>query len=180
MFNTILYHTIPTDHDINRGVLNQTGTGQFSPLGGYDAKQDMVLIMDVARFKYPPHWVPLPLLHQALQAVDPDSGKPRGILEVSAVKESGLQTRMLSCCCSESANDDDDDDDTACMLRIIAMDKPPPLSASSACTGSTSASSSASVSVSHDSNRNSNSNSTTSNDDRGETESLLKKPKLSA
>jgi glutathione gamma-glutamylcysteinyltransferase len=36
--------------------------GHFSPIGGYHRARDLVLIMDVARFKYPPHWVPLPLL----------------------------------------------------------------------------------------------------------------------
>ncbi|KAJ1417229.1 Phytochelatin synthase, partial [Ochromonadaceae sp. CCMP2298] len=43
----------------SRKPLNQTGDGHFSPVGGYCAEKDMVLIMDVARFKYPPHWVPL-------------------------------------------------------------------------------------------------------------------------
>jgi hypothetical protein len=27
----------------------------------------MVLILDVARFKYPPHWVPLEVLYEAMQ-----------------------------------------------------------------------------------------------------------------
>jgi hypothetical protein len=35
----------------NRNTLNQTGTGHFSPIGGYAPQSDMVLIMDVARFK---------------------------------------------------------------------------------------------------------------------------------
>jgi glutathione gamma-glutamylcysteinyltransferase len=35
----------------NRKVLGQTGTGHFSPVGGYHPGQDMALIMDVARFK---------------------------------------------------------------------------------------------------------------------------------
>jgi glutathione gamma-glutamylcysteinyltransferase len=68
----------------NRGDLNQSGSGHFSPIGGYCAERDLVLIMDVARFKYPPHWVPLPLLHQAMQAVDPDTGRSRGYLLLSA------------------------------------------------------------------------------------------------
>ena len=38
--------------------LGQTGDGHFSPIGGYDAASDQVLLLDVARFKYPPHWVP--------------------------------------------------------------------------------------------------------------------------
>jgi hypothetical protein len=35
----------------NRKVLGQTGTGHFSPIGGYHRGTDMALIMDVARFK---------------------------------------------------------------------------------------------------------------------------------
>ena len=51
----------------SRKVLNQTGSGHFSPAGAYDPTSDMVLIMDVARFKYPPHWVPLSLLYSSMQ-----------------------------------------------------------------------------------------------------------------
>jgi hypothetical protein len=50
----------------NRGTLGQTGTGHFSPLAAYDAQTDSALILDVARFKYPPHWVSIDLLHQAM------------------------------------------------------------------------------------------------------------------
>jgi hypothetical protein len=35
----------------NRKVMGQTGTGHFSPVGGYHRGRDMALIMDVARFK---------------------------------------------------------------------------------------------------------------------------------
>ena len=35
----------------SRAVLNQTGSGHFSPIAGYHKEKDMVLIMDVARFK---------------------------------------------------------------------------------------------------------------------------------
>ena len=40
------------------------GDGHFSPIGGYSAKEDLVLILDTARFKYPPHWVPLEMLYK--------------------------------------------------------------------------------------------------------------------
>ena len=49
-------------------MLAQSGTGHFSPAAAYDAATDSVLVLDVARFKYPPHWVPLPLLHAAVGA----------------------------------------------------------------------------------------------------------------
>lgn len=38
----------------------------------------MALILDVARFKYPPHWVPLSLLWEAMETVDEAIGHPRG------------------------------------------------------------------------------------------------------
>jgi hypothetical protein len=41
----------------NRADLGQTGTGHFSPIGGYCEKEEKVLVLDVARFKYPPYWV---------------------------------------------------------------------------------------------------------------------------
>jgi len=37
-----------------------------------------------ARFKYPPHWVPLTMLYEAMSAVDPTTGQPRGYLRLSA------------------------------------------------------------------------------------------------
>jgi hypothetical protein len=80
----------------SRTVLSQTGIGHFSPIGGYHPSSDMVLIMDVARFKYPPHWIPLSLLYDALCTVDSETGKSRGYLLLSA------SNRMYcECACSE-------------------------------------------------------------------------------
>ncbi len=39
----------------------------------YAPEEDMVLILDVARFKYPPHWVSVPLLWESMAAVSFDS-----------------------------------------------------------------------------------------------------------
>jgi glutathione gamma-glutamylcysteinyltransferase len=58
----------------------QTGTGHFSPIGGYHAGEDMALILDVACFKYPPHWVPLQLLWEAMNTIDESTGLLRGSL----------------------------------------------------------------------------------------------------
>lgn len=58
--------------------MSQTGSGHFSPIGGYHAEKDMALILDVARFKYPPHWVPLTLLWEAMDNVDGTTGQHRG------------------------------------------------------------------------------------------------------
>ncbi|CAD6195297.1 unnamed protein product [Caenorhabditis auriculariae] len=62
----------------DRSALGQTGAGHFSPLAAYHEESDRVLIMDVARFKYPPHWVSLVDLQKALCSVDPSTKKPRG------------------------------------------------------------------------------------------------------
>jgi glutathione gamma-glutamylcysteinyltransferase len=67
----------------SRQVLGQTGEGHFSPIGGYHAEKDLVLLMDVARFKYPPHWVPLPQLWSAMGGPDSITGKTRGYVKVS-------------------------------------------------------------------------------------------------
>ncbi|GMH30899.1 hypothetical protein Nepgr_032742 [Nepenthes gracilis] len=71
------HHIIVSYH---RAYLKQTGTGHFSPIGGYHAGKDLVLILDVARFKYPPHWVPLTLLWEAMNTVDEATGRHRGFM----------------------------------------------------------------------------------------------------
>eukprot|EP00752_Nemacystus_decipiens_P001863 g1795.t1 len=62
-----------------RGV-NQTGTGHFSPIGGYHRGKDVVLVMDTARFKHPPHWVPMETLWEAMKRLDTETGKMRGFM----------------------------------------------------------------------------------------------------
>ena len=59
----------------SRRILGQTGDGHFSPIGGYHKGRDLALVLDTARFKYPPHWVSLPLLFEATKALDQDTGK---------------------------------------------------------------------------------------------------------
>jgi glutathione gamma-glutamylcysteinyltransferase len=62
----------------DRAGLDQTGSGHFSPIGGYHAARDLVLVLDVARFKYPPHWISAERLWQAMHAIDPATGRSRG------------------------------------------------------------------------------------------------------
>lgn len=69
--------------DFDRKVLNQAGSGHFSPIGAYDSKSDSVLILDVAKFKYPPFWVKTSDLLASLKTVDTDSGKSRGIAQIT-------------------------------------------------------------------------------------------------
>jgi glutathione gamma-glutamylcysteinyltransferase len=62
----------------DRAGLDQTGSGHFSPIGGYHAARDLVLVLDVARFKYPPHWISAERLYGAMHAIDPATGRSRG------------------------------------------------------------------------------------------------------
>ncbi|MDB4943286.1 MAG: hypothetical protein JWP97_2820 [Labilithrix sp.] len=62
----------------DRAAIGQSGGGHFSPIGGYHAKRDLVLVLDVARFKYPPHWVSAERLWDAMRGVDPSTGRARG------------------------------------------------------------------------------------------------------
>jgi hypothetical protein len=66
----------------SRSALGQTGSGHFSPIAGYHAASDSVLVLDVARFKYPPHWVSVERLWAAMQDVDPATELARGWVAV--------------------------------------------------------------------------------------------------
>ncbi|OWZ19759.1 Glutathione gamma-glutamylcysteinyltransferase [Phytophthora megakarya] len=86
-FRDIVKQSCATSSEIvvlnySRKVLGQTGDGHFSPIGGYHAERDMVLLMDVARFKYPPHWVKLFSVHvfEAMRLVVKAMNKPRGLV----------------------------------------------------------------------------------------------------
>lgn len=61
--------------------------------------EDSVLIMDTARFKHPPHWVPLPMLWEAMKRVDPETGRSRGFMVLE--KAHRLSHRLFT---SNSAN----------------------------------------------------------------------------
>lgn len=67
----------------SRKVLGQTGDGHFSPIGGYHRGRDLCLVLDTARFKYPPHWVPTASLWRAMAQVDSCTRKPRGYVRIS-------------------------------------------------------------------------------------------------
>jgi glutathione gamma-glutamylcysteinyltransferase len=66
-----------------RKILKQTGDGHFSPVGGYHPGRGLVLILDTARFKYPPHWVPLQILFEAMKPKDVATGARVGVLLAS-------------------------------------------------------------------------------------------------
>jgi len=66
--------------NLGRKVLGQTGEGHFCPIGGYNAEARKVLLMDTARFKYPPHWVDIEMLYNSVCTIDKDTGASRGFI----------------------------------------------------------------------------------------------------
>lgn len=56
-----------------RKVLGQERGGHISPLAAYDAESDSFLVLDVARYKYPPVWVKAAALFAAMSTPDSDN-----------------------------------------------------------------------------------------------------------
>lgn len=68
----------------DRRALGQAGGGHISPLAAYDPRSDRVLILDVARYRYPAVWVATADLWRAVRTVDRSSGRSRGLLTIQA------------------------------------------------------------------------------------------------
>lgn len=66
-----------------RSAIGQERGGHISPIAAYDRESDRFLILDVARYKYPPAWVTAEDLWQAISTVDSTSGLTRGFVLVS-------------------------------------------------------------------------------------------------
>jgi len=77
----------------SREALGQSGAGHFSPIGGYHEESDSILILDVARFKYPPHWARLQDVVQGMMNVDPDTRRPRGWIHLRSLQTSTQLSR---------------------------------------------------------------------------------------
>ncbi len=69
--------------DFLRSELHQDTGAHWSPLGAYDETSDRFLVLDVARFRYPPYWAKTAELFAAMKTTDLDSGKTRGYVLVS-------------------------------------------------------------------------------------------------
>lgn len=80
-----------TDHyvivNFARTRLGQEGGGHFSPLAVYNEKSDRFLIMDVARYKYPPAWVKTENLWDAMNTDDTVAKEKRGFVIVGRTKQ---------------------------------------------------------------------------------------------
>ncbi len=68
----------------SRKALPQEGDGHISPVAAYDEATDSVLILDVAKYKYPPVWVTVETLHAGMMMTDSGSNRSRGFVVVSA------------------------------------------------------------------------------------------------
>jgi hypothetical protein len=67
-----------------RKALGQQAGGHISPLAAYDAKEDRFLILDVARYKYPPVWVKASDLFDAMNTTDAaNNNRTRGYVLVA-------------------------------------------------------------------------------------------------
>lgn len=81
--NEILAH-LEANHyvivNFDRKLLHEEGGGHFSPLAA--GAEGRVLILDVARYKYTPVWVPHEDLFNAMASSDGTSGKSRGFVAV--------------------------------------------------------------------------------------------------
>jgi Phytochelatin synthase len=68
---------------LRKAIGQQTG-GHISPLAAYDAKVDRFLVLDVARYKYPPVWVKVSDLFDAMNTTDAaNDNKTRGYVLVA-------------------------------------------------------------------------------------------------
>jgi hypothetical protein len=68
-----------------RKVIGEQTGGHISPLAAYDAKADRFLILDVARYKYPPVWVKTADMFAAMNTPDAvNDNKTRGYVLVTA------------------------------------------------------------------------------------------------
>ncbi len=90
-FRAIVRQNLQTADDYvlvnyERAVLGQGASGHISPLAAYDAQTDRTLILDVAAYRYPPVWVALQDLWNAMNTIDGTSGRTRGFVAVRGTK----------------------------------------------------------------------------------------------
>lgn len=68
----------------SRKHLSQTGDGHFSPIAAFHKKEGFVLVLDVARFKYPPYWVKIEDMWDAMAVIDSATNEPRGYFLITS------------------------------------------------------------------------------------------------
>jgi len=70
--------------NFDRGPVFGVSVGHFSPIGGYDAVGDRVVLLDVTP-GYGPSLIPSRLLYTAVQTIDSATGRSRGLLRISDI-----------------------------------------------------------------------------------------------
>jgi Phytochelatin synthase len=71
-----------------RKEIGQERGGHISPLASYDAQTDRVLILDVSRYKYPPVWVKVSQLFNAMNTPDSDNqNRSRGFVTIRRLQK---------------------------------------------------------------------------------------------
>ena len=63
-----------------RSTIGQKTGGHISPVAAYEEESKRVLILDVSRYKYPPLWVKIDDLIDAMNTEDTSAQKKRGIV----------------------------------------------------------------------------------------------------
>jgi hypothetical protein len=66
----------------NRKLVGQDGGGHISPVAAYHEPTRRFLVLDVARYRYPPCWIEAERLFAAMRNEDAASGKSRGYVVV--------------------------------------------------------------------------------------------------
>lgn len=72
--------------NFDRNELDERGSGHWSPLAAYHLKSDSVLLLDVARYKYPALWIPVAKLYSSTLGIDGASGRSRGLIVLKGNK----------------------------------------------------------------------------------------------
>lgn len=72
--------------NFHRDPFLQVGGSHFSPLAAYHQQSDRFLVMDVARYRYPPFWLTTESLFQGMNTIDGVSQKTRGYLLIRAAR----------------------------------------------------------------------------------------------
>ncbi len=79
-----------------RKALGEQIGGHISPLAAYDGKADRFLVLDVARYKYPPVWVKTADMFAAMNTPDAANGnKTRGFMLVTAATVQWRQSHLF-------------------------------------------------------------------------------------
>lgn len=77
--------------NFERSAVGQGQGGHLSPLAAFHAPSDSVLMLDVARYRFPAAWIPVTALWRAMRSTDSQSGRARGLLIVRAAPVTPLQ-----------------------------------------------------------------------------------------